>query len=163
MEKPHLPRGNRVDDQPELKGWQGVKFRLALMTRRYPVQIALAIALLICAYPVWLLVAASNNLKTAQQELRDAVVTTNATRVVSSSAYCTAIRNNTITSDAIIDFLVRTIQDSPRPPGQTQAEREAMQEFASGLASLKRVPLDCDKFKAQIEKDTAKIAAAGTP
>lgn len=164
MKHPHLPEGKRVDDQPRQKGWEGVKFRLALMVRRYPVQIAMVIMLTIVAYPIWLLVSASHNLKQAQNELRDAVIQTTASRQASSQRYCDAINGNTLSINALSDYFAGTVTKSQTehpPPNQTKVEAQAVRDFVKGLKDLHITPITCSDLQHRIEADVRKLQKAG--
>lgn len=67
---PLLPRGHRKSDPND----QGVRFRLGLIVRKYPVQIALIVALAVVAFPVYLLIDAKNDLAQAQRDLAAATL-----------------------------------------------------------------------------------------
>lgn len=176
---PLLPKGTRVDDAPEQHGVHGVRFRLALAARKYPIQIALLIALAVAAVPVWLLVDASKGLKSAtadvagaqhrvtaaQKKLQAAVEATTASRKASSASYCRAINRNAKANNGQTDyFIALTRKNLKNPPDHkpiTPDQRKQAEQFITRIGTLKIKPLDCKIFQAKIEADVKRIQKAG--
>lgn len=71
--KIHLPKGLRADDplRQEHGFWMDAKFRLGLLARKFPIQVALLLSLAVVSYPVILLVNAKNDLKEATQAIQN--------------------------------------------------------------------------------------------
>lgn len=158
---PLLPKGTRVGD-PELHGRAALRFRLALAARKYPIQLAMVIMLVIVSYPVWLLVTASNRIEAAQRDLKTVVVTTTTSRQTSSRGYCDAINDNARGLNGLTDYFIGLVQkniEDEKPKGEELAEAKI---FVSGLREKKIKPLDCAVFQARIEEDIAKLQASGS-
>jgi hypothetical protein len=107
--KPILPKGTRIDDAEKQQGWKGLKFRLALAARKYPIQLAVLIALAVAAYPIVLLVDAKNDLSNAVEAIQDSRV-----------EVCTETNmRNSATKKSLNDAAAIDIENAP-----TQAAKE---------------------------------------
>lgn len=170
---PLLPKGTRVDDAPKQEGVRGLKFRLALAARKYPIQIALCIALAVVAYPVWLLVDASKDLRTAndkvaaaQANLQAAVEQTTTSRHASSQAICAAVNKNASANNGQTDyFITLTEKNLKNPPDHkpiTPEQQKQAEAFIRRIGALKIKPLDCAQLQKQIDSDVKKVQAAGS-
>lgn len=62
-----LPKYKRADDPPN----ENIPHRVRLAVRRYPVQVALVLALIVVAYPVYLMLGVVSDVRHATDKLRD--------------------------------------------------------------------------------------------
>lgn len=181
-----MPKGQRVDDQPENKS---VMFRLALAARKYPVQIALIIALVVLIYPVSLLIDSNSDLKDSTRalqesnrqikrsaaDLRTALNTIQTNRQVLASRSCKQANKNASSNNAQTTFfqhlIIQSVVDSRAfdkfikqigaPPYDERLKKAKAQ--ARELESLK-VPLrDCDREQAQIEAEIEQLQKGKKP
>lgn len=175
MHLPHLPRGQRVDDPPVPE--QKTQYRLAIMLRRYPVQVALALALVVVAIPVYMLVNSNSDLRKTNKELRgsthrlraalkdtqDAFRVTQANRKATTLSFCKVINTNAAalnTQSRYIQGLIvggvrsskafeRTFKSLGLPPYKERL-RQAIKQ-ANGLKKLELPPLKCKELAAAIQ------------
>lgn len=166
-----LPRGQRVDDQSETKSF---RFRLALAATKYPVQIALIIALVVLVYPVALLVesnadqkASNKRLRAASADLREALATIAGNRKVLFARQCSQSNRNAKANNRQTTYfqalIVKSARDSKRlesvlaPPPYAERVRRARRQ-AARLDKFK-VPLrDCAAEARQVETEFEKLS-----
>lgn len=148
--------GGRIDDPPPKE--QPLKFRLGLASRKYPVHIALVIALLVMLVPLYLLIASNGDLRASNQHLRTALVVTQTTRVTTLASFCHVINRNARTANTQTDYLKgilingakaskafeRTFRQLGLPPYKVRLKQAEKQ--ASGLDRVKLPALNCTKF-----------------
>lgn len=179
-----MPKGQRVDDQPENKS---LKFRLALAARKYPVQIALIIALLVLIYPVALLIDSNSDLKdstkTLQEsnqqikksarDLKGALETIQDNRKVLARSSCKQANDNATSNNAQTTFFQKLIVQSAvdskifddlitQVGGPPYSERvKVAQGQARKLESLKVGVRDCKAEARKIEKEIEQLHSDG--
>jgi Sec-independent protein translocase protein TatA len=175
--------GKRVDDPPE----GGLMFRLRLAARKYPVQIALVIALLVLIYPVALLISSNSDLKDSTKALQEsnrqikksatdlkaALEAIQDNRKVLAGSSCAQANNNAKANNAQTSFFQKLIVQSAvdskifddlitQVGGPPYGQRvHTAQGQAKKLETLK-VPLrDCKEDVRKIEKEIEQLHGDG--
>lgn len=179
-----MPKGQRVDDQEENRS---LKFRLALAARKYPVQLALIIALTVLIYPVVLLIDSNSDLKDSTKalqesnrqikksaaDLKGALETIQDNRKVLARSSCRQSNSNARANNAQTTFfqglIVKSAVDSKifddlitqigGPPYDERVKTAKGQ--AKKLQSLKVGVRNCKAEAAKIEKEIAELHGDG--
>lgn len=169
-----LPQGQRRDDPPSRMSF---RFRLALLVRRYPIHIALALALLLVTIPLYFLVRSNDALHDSNARLRTTVRQVGesngklasslkyiqTSRRIISERFCDSMnstaRSTNAQNDYIRSLIVRGAKDSAvfedlfrqfGAPPYPKRFREARGR-ARRLGRYKVALLDCQRFFIQID------------
>lgn len=162
--------GQRITDPPPDK--QPFQFRTALAARKYPVQIALVIALLAACIPVYLLVQSNSDLRRSNRQLRSALLTTVENRKATVNVFCRVINGNTVAINAQSQYIQGLIIGGAKsshafehvfrslglPPYKKRLAQAVKQ--ASGLKKLKVPPLDCGQLERELLKQVHQVKTA---
>lgn len=109
-----LPVGKRRDDPPP-KHW---RWRLGLTVAKYPVQVAILLALIILAVPMVMLISANGDLRASQKTLRQAVVASQTSRSVTGRVICDVTnengRANNGQTETLKEIIVGSVKQSKR-------------------------------------------------
>jgi hypothetical protein len=164
-----LPEGKRVDDPPPKNN---LRWRLALAAHKYPVQLALLLATLVLAVPVFLLISSNSDLRTSNVELKssnnrltvatarvDAALTEiQANRQVTVGTFCSVINENAVANNRQTDYLIHLLVDGAKQSGVFEKLykdfgapplKERIQEAVKrgdALAQFRVQSLNCDAF-----------------
>jgi hypothetical protein len=149
-------RGHRIDDPPPKE--QPLAFRATLAARKYPVQVALVIALIAVCVPVYMLVNSNHDLRQSNRDLRNALILTASNRKAVVNVFCRVINTNAATANTQTKYLQGLIvggAKSSRPfehvfkslglPPYKKRLAQARRQ-AGGLGHLKVPPLNCRKL-----------------
>lgn len=153
---PHRLTGSRIDDPPPAS--QPFMFRLELAVRKYPVQLALVLMFVVVSIPIYMLLNSNSDLRHSNTQLRNALVSTQTSRVATLSTFCKVINHNAKTANTQTDYLKQIIVGGAKssrafehvfrelglPPYKVRL-RLARQQ-ASGLDRVKLPALKCQKF-----------------
>jgi hypothetical protein len=146
--------------------WVKLRWRAAVMTVQYPVQLALVVAILVSSIPVWMLVRQSSTIKSQQTQITELVTQIQLSRAAAVGETCGKINRTTIAVNAEIGYLKglilngakstkafdRTLRQLGLPPYRkrlAQAEKQA-----AGLNRFVLTPLNCEGLKATVKKQT---------
>jgi hypothetical protein len=163
-----LPLGNRRDDPPP-KHW---RWRVGLTVAKYPVQVAILLALIILALPLAMLVSANSDLRASQTALRNsqialrtALVQSSTSRKATSSAVCQAVNKNAHANNGQTKYLksiiIQSVKDSHQfeatyrqlgLPSYAQRMRQA-KVIARKLDRFDVKDLNCEELARKIERD----------
>lgn len=141
------------------------RWRIALWTTVYPVQMALAVALVVCAIPVYLLLVAQSDLRKSQAELQSAVGKIQDSRVAATKDICGQLDRNARTSNAQLKLFQGIIVDGARqgqifdklykefgaPPYRTRLKQA--EATAKAIEHLKLPLPNCTKAVYGIRRD----------
>lgn len=167
-----LPRGERVDDPPAPE--QKLRYRVSLALHKYPIQIALVIAMLILLLPLFMLIRSNHDLRDSNGKLRAALINTQVNRKGTLGAFCKVINTNAAAANTQTDYIQgliiggvksskafeKTFRQLHLPPYKKRL-KAAMQQ-ANGLERLKLPPLDCKKLQADADKQIEDLRKGGT-
>lgn len=132
-----------------------LKWRAAVATAAYPVQLALALAIAVCAVPVYMVIQNNN-------AVRDAVTSTHDGRVKSSREFCVTVNRTIAGVNGEATYLQKLVRQSAKQAqvfrplyekyGVTDAQRTKQSHDAvKGLEKVKVKPLNCDAIVNRIE------------
>lgn len=160
--------GERSTDPPE----KPLKWQIGVALRKYPVQAALAVAIVIVAIPVWLMIGAQSDLQAAQSDLefatsslQEVLEDSQQSRKTTTRAFCDAINANAEQAnrqtDQLRDMILsgarqsRAFDDLYRERGLPDYEtRVKMARDAVKRLDERKIPvLDCDKYLGEIENE----------
>lgn len=161
-----LPVGNRRDDPPP-KHW---RWRMGLTVAKYPVQVAILLALVILALPLAMLVKANSDLRGSQTALRDAIVDSSSSRQVTSAAICRVLNENGRANNGQTEYLkaliIKSVHDSKQfepsyrklglPPYSERLKQA--RGIAHRLDRYVVKGLDCKDLQVRIERDVQRVA-----
>lgn len=152
-----------------------LRWRLAVATTTRPVMVALAISMLVCATPVWMLLDQSHTLRSQQKvnieqqrQIADLLGEIQNSRQRTTEVFCGNLNANARTNNAqlklfqgiivngarssvIFEDLYRQFGAPPYATRLSQAERQARK-----IERLKLPTLDCDRAVQEIEQQTPK-------
>lgn len=158
-----LPVGNRRDDPPP-KHW---RWRVGLTVAKYPVQVAILLALVILAIPMVMLISANGDLRGSQKALREALVASQTSRAVTGRVICEVTNANARTNNGqnrtLKEIIVGSVKQSKRfeptyrklglPPYPDRL-REA-KAIARRLNRYTVKEANCETLQRRIEHDIA--------
>lgn len=141
-----------------------VRWKLAVWTVVYPVQIALVVALAVCAIPVYLLLDAQADLRNSQAELRGAVQTIQTNRIAVTKDICAQLDRNARTSNAQLDLFKGIIVGSVKQsrPFEKTYRTLGLPRYKLRLKSAKKTAKKIDMLKLPLPNCRAAIFKVAT-
>jgi hypothetical protein len=165
-----LLTGARIDDPPPKE--QRVKFRLALAARKYPVQIALVVALMAACVPIYQLLQSNGDLRRSNASLRNALLASQKSRATTVGVFCHVINRNAAVSNKQTDYLRAILVNSAKsskpfesvfrrlglPPYHARLHHALVQ--ARHLEKAKIPALSCRDLVESVNTATRKVVQA---
>lgn len=160
-------KGQRITDPPPKQ--QPLAFRVGIAARKYPVQIALVIALVAACVPIYMLVNSNSELRKSNHDLRKALILTASNRKAVVNAFCKVINTNTATQNTQTRYIQGLIisgaksshafehvfRDLGLPPYKKRLAQARRQ--AGGLKHLKVPPIRCHKLDRELDRQIGKL------
>jgi hypothetical protein len=154
--------GRRSGD-PEKPGWL---WKLVLSVKKYPIQTAVLITMMVAAIPIYLLIDSNTELRSQTKDLQEFNTNLQAQRIASSTLFCQAININaeaTNTQTAFIANLIlggayqsaafeKVYKQFGFPPYDERVKQATDQ--ADSLLTKRVKTLNCDKYVAAVRAFT---------